>query len=167
MMGNKIKELLEELKQINLADSDNDQGIVRPEKMVDFILTLDGNKKPLSPMLKERFEYVSTWNDAFLLQNWLSLSEINNFADNPELMENINLRLENWEHVPPASVGLSKVSIFGFDPYDTNETYLEWGDGEIEPKIWLYFDSNYHMFKNLERFLLYAVNQLDEDDLKS
>lgn len=116
-------------------------------------------------MLFKRFEFSGRWDDAFSLQTWLSLTEINNFKNNDYLVQLINLRVENWNHVPPASIGLSNTTIFGFDPYGTNETYLEWIDGKDEPRIWYYIDGDYHMFNNLENFLKYATGECKKDDL--
>lgn len=162
---NKIKDLLLALKKINEDDVTNEQII--HEKYEEFrkhIYTLDGTKREISPMLKERFEFAGKWEDAFLLQTWLSLEEINNYSNIQELVESIKLRMENWEDVPPASVGLSQVSIFGFDPFDTNETYLEWVVGEMEPKIWVFVDGYYHMFNHLENFLKYTIGESQKDD---
>ncbi|MDM1756460.1 MULTISPECIES: hypothetical protein [Acinetobacter] len=161
----KIQKLLLNLKMINESDVSNEQILHKVGNNTLKIKTLDGGLRNLSPMLVERFNFVGKWEDAFLLQTWLSLDEINNHQNIEHLVENINLRIENWDFVPPATVGFSKISIFGFDPFDTNETYLEWVAGYEEPRIWVFFDGNYHMFKNLERFLMYTVAELNKDDL--
>ncbi len=161
----RVKQLLNKLKLINDNDDSNEQIIHNSVDNDGYINAMDGTRKKLSPMLLERFNYASKWEDAFLLQTWLSLHEINNYQNIRELVENVNLRIENWDYVPPASVGLSKVSIFGFDPLDTNETYLEWIDKTEEPRVWVFVDGDYHMFTNFEKFLMYTVGESKKDDL--
>jgi hypothetical protein len=130
------------------------------------ILTLqDGAYKPLSPMLRARFDFASRWEDAYLLQMWMGLNDIENYQSNDQLVRWISLRRENWETAPPASVGADQCAVFGYDPYEPDETYLVWKEGVEEPGVWQYFGAENCYFHDFERFLEYIVGDRPEDDL--
>lgn len=76
----------------------------------------------------------------------------------------IELRRENWDHCPPASVSSDNCAIFGLNPFDPEETYLVWGEVDPEPMIWRYTGADYKVFKNLNRFLQYILGDLTTDD---
>ena len=69
-----------------------------------------------------------------------------------ELNQWINLRKDNWDHVPPKSIGDSMCSIFSFNPYEPEEIYLDWSEGIDEPVIWHCSQADYYRYNNLEEF---------------
>jgi hypothetical protein len=160
----RITRLLERLKEQRAAQ--DDATTPRPkESGKDRILTLrDGVYKNLSAMLKARFDFGSRWEDVYLSQTWLSLSDIENHKGNAQLAEWIALRRENWDHVPPESVAADQCAVFGYNPYEPEETYLVWSEGADEPAVWRYYGGDSYFFHNLENFLAYAVGDREEDD---
>lgn len=153
----------------NLASEgslNTDSFISPPEKFNDKILTLsDGVYKPLSKMLQERFDFCGEWKNAYLSQDWLSLSSINNWQNSKKILEWIELRKENsypgdlLEDHPPENI-----AIFSINPYEPEEIYLFWGKDEEEPQIWHYFGADFYTFNNLERFLLYVNGIIGDED---
>ena len=130
-------------------------GTPSPAKKINenFIFALDGiTKHTLSPMLIDRFTYCDEWNDFYLSQNMLSLKKINSFPYESKLNQWIDLRKENWDHVPPRKTGDSMCSIFSFNPYEPEEIYLDWSEERIEPAIWHCSQSDYYGYNNLEEF---------------
>lgn len=159
--------LLNKIKEKNKADPDHGEQTLYPSTArTQSIQTLDDNiTRPLSTMLKARFEYVSLWVNAHLDQNWLGPDEIKNSKNDPVLMQWLNLRLENWEHLPPATTDKSCVAIFGYNPYEPEETYLVWANNEKEePEVWRYFGADYKFFKNIESFFAYVAGEKKQDD---
>ena len=119
------------------------------------IYAIDGvTKYDLSPMLRDRFIFCDRWDDFYLSQNMLSLDELNSFPYNAKLVEWMSLRKENWDHVPPESVGDSFCSIFSFNPYEPEEIYIDWSDSRKEPTIWYCAQSDYYKYDNLEEFFM-------------
>jgi hypothetical protein len=166
MGAEKVLQLLQRMKQLN--DSEEDYGpndLTPPEPRQNQIATLEpGFNRVLSPMLKARFDYAASWENARLNQNWLSLSEISKVHENPEILESIALRLENWGFVPPATNSKTECAIFAHNPFETDETYLIWNGSADEPEVWEFFGGDYSVFSNLERYLEYIVGDRKVDD---
>lgn len=161
-----IFELLDKIKAKNASDPDHgDQEILLPENNMHVIQTLDDNVvRPLSPMLAARFDYASSWVNAHLDQNWLSLQEIKSAKSNETIREWIELRVENWGHVPPATVKYSQAALFAYNPYEPEETYLVWRSDNAEPEVWRYFGSDYKYFFDLKSFFEYVAGLKEIDD---
>lgn len=129
------------------------------------IMTLNpGIFRPLSPMLKARFEFCHAWKDAYLSQDWLGLQEIRNWPNNQNIVRRLELRQENWDFVPPASVPPENCAIYAVNPYELDETYLVWTDDAEEPQIWEFFGADYKMFTNLDRYLEFILGDRSSDD---
>lgn len=164
-MSDRIKVLLKKLEAMNSEEYGDEQVISPPEKISGRIATLEpGVFKPISPMLRSRFEYAPRWVNARLSQTWLSLSDIENARKNPEIVKSINLRIENWDFVPPGSTPLKECAIFGHNSYESDETYLVWEGEEEEPSIWEFFQADYYYFKNFKNYLEYIAGDREVDD---
>jgi hypothetical protein len=162
---NLTRGLLERLRLRNEADPEHgDQELMPAELARDHLKTLSGKKCALSPMLKERFAFCGHWTNANLDQNWLAISDINSAASNSIAQQWISLRIENWDHCPPANVSKDDVALFGFNPYEPEETYVVWRDGQNEPEVWRFFGADYKCFSNLNRFLEYLIGDRQIDD---
>jgi len=163
-----ITELLENYRK--LRDSKvEDQGehvIKPPEPFGDSLRTLDYNiVRPISPMLKERFEFCSSWDNAYLGYYWLSAKQINHWQNNQTAREWVDLRAENAYDVDCFTKYPAKnIALLAYDPYYPNEMYLVWDEGHIEPKVWMYFDADYYTFNSFERFLLHINGFINDED---
>lgn len=158
-------ELLEKMKRQNDEDPDyEDHELLAPRVPTSIATLAAGVTRLLSPMLRARFMFCSSWKDAYLDQDWLSLEEISVALANPAIKYSIDLRVENWDTMPPESVKPENCAIFAFNPYDLEETYLVWEDSEEEPTVWNYFQADYYYFSNLNRFLEYIVGERRVDD---
>ena len=129
------------------------------------IKTLDVNfDKPLSPMLRERFIFCSSWLNAYLSQDWLSLDEINKWDKNSRIVEWIDLRRENsYPGEPLEDLQPRDISIFAINPHEPEEIYLTWDGDSEEPRLWHYFGAEFYTFNSFERFLLY-INKIIGDE---
>lgn len=160
-------QLLERLRSLNEGDKSRAPQTIEPaEPPRDTILTLnDTFSRPLSPMLEQRFKFCGTWKNAHLSQDWLGLSQIRNWRKNAKLVEWVNLSIENsYGSEPPGGVDAKDCAIFGYNPNEPEETYLVWHQGEIEPKIWSFFQGDYGLFDNLERYLEFILGERTSDD---
>lgn len=163
----RILYLLDKIKTANENDPEHgEQALYKSSKSHEKIQTLDDNiTRSITPMLEARFNYSALWINAYLDQNWLGLDDIKNYKNDAVLMEWIRLRLENWDHLPPATVKKSCVAIFGYNPYEPEETYLVWPeDLDGEPAVWRYYGADYKFFKNLDSFLTYVAGEKRQDD---
>lgn len=157
--------LMEKLFSRNANDPEHGgQKIGEEEDHRDEIMMLDCSFRKLSPMLKSRFEYASSWKNANLDQDWLSLKEISEIYNNEIAREWLNLRRENWSENPPKSISASHCAHFALNPYEPEEAYFVWIEEIIEPQVWRYFGADYKMFLNLDRFLEYLVGEREKDD---
>jgi len=167
VMDNKTLKLLERMRDQNLLEvEDHDEQELFPAQLFrNEISTMElGALRPLSPMLKARFSFCGSWINARLSQNWLSLTEIQEIDQNPVASEWMQLRRENWDHVPPQSVAPENCAIFAYNPFEPDETYLVWTSEEVEPEVWEYYGADYSVFKNLNRYLEYIVGDHKLDD---
>jgi hypothetical protein len=163
--SDRIHNLLKRLKKENDDDLDHGEQLISPpDTNQKKIKTLNNDVyRPLSPMLMARFNYCGKWTNANLEQDWLSISEIDAWEHNDRLKKWIDLRIENWDHCPPANTKKENCAIFGYNPYDPEETYLVWDDDE-EPKIWRFVGADYKVFNTIERFFMYLIGDLLTDD---
>jgi hypothetical protein len=163
--NNATRALLDRLRMRNEADPDHGHQELQPADVASHELkTLSGQNRRLSPMLIERFRFCGRWTNANLDQDWLGISDIDNIGNNATAQEWIALRTENWDHCPPANVSKDDVALFGFNPYEPEETYVVWRAGRVEPEVWRFFGADYKFFQDLNRFLEYLVGDRSADD---
>lgn len=163
----RIPGLMRRIRAMNESNPDHgEQRIEAPEPGPDRIATLrPGVSRPLSPMLAARFRFAGAWSNARLSQNWLSLSEIARALNDERIKRSIDLRIENsYGDDPPGGVASEDCAIFGHNPFELDETYLVWKEGQEEPIVWEYFGADDSVFSNLERYLEYIVGDRSEDD---
>ena len=161
----KTTELLERMKLFNSQNQDlGEQKIVSVEPLKQISTLAPNVFRPLSPMLNARFNYCSSWINAYHEQSWLSLNEIASATESQTIKQSLDLRMENWSWLPPGSVSPEDCAIFAHNPYDFDETYLVWTSSSEEPTIWCYLDADYKMFNNLNRYIEYIIGDRDIDD---
>jgi hypothetical protein len=166
-VADRIATLLNRMRETSQSDPDHGVQIIHPpiHKSGRIATLKPGLSRELSPMLKARFEYASDWENARLSKNWLSLSQIARPREISILAEWIDLRAENcYGDDPPGCVEPGNCAVFAFNPFEPEETYLIWREGEVEPKVWEYFGADSYVFDNLERYLEYIVGDRDADD---
>lgn len=158
--------LLDRIRDYNNNAPDRRHHLIEPRlHPIDYIATLAYNRnRPLSPMLRARFDYCGTWHDADLNQNWLSQTAISHYRNNPTLAQLIKQRIRNWDWTPPGCVARQNCAIFGYSDHEQEETYLVWEDGVEEPAVWRYTSAHYNRFDNLDRYLEYILGDRLQDD---
>lgn len=140
--------------------------ITPPEKIHKKIRTLDYNFfREISPMLRERFEFCSKWENAYLSQDWLSLEEINNWKTNKTLCTWVDLRKENsYPGEPLEDHPAKNIAVYSINPHEPEEIYLIWSDDSLEPRVWHYVGADFYTYNSLERFLLYINGLIGDED---
>jgi len=141
--------------------------VIEPfELFGDTLRTLDYEVfRPISPMLKKRFEFCSSWSNAYLGYKWLSAKQIHHWKNDETLREWVGLRAKNSYEVDCfIKYPTKNIALFAYDPYYPNEMYLVWDEGNIEPKVWMYFDADYYTFNSFERFLLHINGFIGDED---
>jgi hypothetical protein len=139
-----------------LDDPDRDLGFtlrVAPPVEVKSLPTFDPRKKrPLSPMLRERFAFASSLTVGF--RTWLAPGEMAKaMADRRVLMTHRAMR-EHWEGSAPNLYPDDALTLFTHDPeLPEDPTYLVWKDPDREPEVWEYHSQDSTRFKSLKTFL--------------
>jgi hypothetical protein len=163
--SNATRDLLERLRLQNEADPDRGEQELQAADLKSLeLMTLSGKRRQLSPMLMERVKFCGRWNNADLSQDWLGIADVASIDAGHTVQRWIALRIENWDHCPPANVSKDDVALFGFNPYEPEETYLVWRSSQTEPEVWRFFGADYDFFGNLNRFLEYLVGDRTTDD---
>ncbi|WP_428145563.1 hypothetical protein [Delftia acidovorans] len=163
-----VLDLLRKYKNIRDAEIPK-LGPHRIEKSIPYsggIMTFEpGFSRPISPMLKKRFEFCSTWENAYLSQKWLSIDEINNWENDEKINEWVNLRKENsYDGDPLEDYPMRNLAIFAINPYEPEEIYLVWDEGRLEPRVWHYVGAEFYRFNSFRRFLLYINGMMEDTD---
>lgn len=110
-------------------------------------------RKP-TPMIEARFKYAGTWESAGLGHTWLDVKDMKKEMDSRAVTRQVELRKADWKNSAPAMFPPERLSLFGLEREERQETYLVWGEREgEEPQIWAYGEFDEHKFKNLAVFL--------------
>jgi hypothetical protein len=160
----KISRLLERLKAIN---EKNDYGglltqqIQLPEQFFTEIPTLKpGAYRKPTPQVFARFQFAGTWINAGIGHTWLSVSDMEAAWKNRQILEQVHICQKFWEDSAPAKFEWNRLSLFGIEPNEHEETYLVWSEDESkEPEIYLYSGHEERRFKDLQSYLEFWVSQ--------
>jgi hypothetical protein len=154
---NDIKQLLEVLKRINEAETIPTlaQEIFPPENLaLDTVPTLlPGVEKPMSEMLRARYEFAGAWVNAAFKQTWLGLSQMRDLKDNGQVLENLEIDRRHYEHHILQGADWGDLSLFGIDLQDGGKTFLEWR-GTAEPRVITYVGYSIFRYRDLRAALV-------------
>ncbi|MHB1425945.1 MAG: hypothetical protein ACYC3I_22505 [Gemmataceae bacterium] len=112
----------------------------------------------LTPMLKARFEYASSWEMA--QEVWLSANEMASEMKKKRVKDYHRALRENWEGSAPMLFSDNRLTLFGITkgvPEDL--IYLAWTEISKEPEVWVYEGLESHKFKNLEQYLMWCLER--------
>lgn len=125
--------------------------------------------RPLSPMLKLRFEQLGGWEDS-THGDWLDTAEMELFwaehiADERlnGIVRNVNSSIGNWQNDAAALFNPERISVFAGSHYTYERIYLVWFDGLEEPELWVYDTNGEARYKDLLSYLISYIN----DDLSA
>jgi len=115
--------------------------------------TFDRKKRrPLSPMLRERFAFASSLALGF--ETWLGPAEMADAMAEAKSREIHATMREHWEGSAPNLCPDDRLSLFAIDSeLVESRVYLVWGENAAEPKLWKCSGMDSHEFKSLEAFL--------------
>lgn len=149
--------LLEDLKKKN--DSNDYNGALRqelslPEKEVPVqIPTLcKGIYRPISPMLRTRFEFAGNWVNASFGHTWLGLKEMESPWTDEATIKHLEERKKFYDGHLLQNTDWSSISLFGVDLLQFEETLLLWSSSE-EPAVYAYAGYDRYLYATLENFL--------------
>jgi hypothetical protein len=93
-------------------------------------------RRPLTPMLRKRFGFVSSLTLGS--KTWLGPSEMAGAMADPKSREMHSTLREHWEGSAPNRNPDDRLSLFAVDAeLVESRVYLVWGPPEAEPKLWL------------------------------
>lgn len=152
-----LNEILEEL-----ADDS------APQPSVPFskgIPTLEKNYfRPLSPMLKTRFEKLGGWLES-THGDWLDTTEMEGFWEShiaderlSEIVNNVNSAIHNWQNDAGSIFNHNRISVFSGSEYTFERIYLLWFDHIAEPELWVYDTNGEARYKDLLSYLEAYIN---------
>lgn len=157
---NKIKKF----NEILAVEMECFQKIKKPEDIAKFkgIPSLKaGVYKHFTKMLKDRFFFASTWEDAAFYEKWLSLSEMESVWSKKKLRTNYETRLKYWDDTILGTYKMEDITLFSSFQYGSNECYLLWSK-KGEPKVVQCNNTEELIFKNFNDFLDYILKALKE-----
>lgn len=157
--------LLKELKYFN--DRMNDallmQKISSPSGSSGKIATLEkGEFREITPMLQSRFQFAGKWVNAAFGISFLDINEINTVFGNEDYIEQINVRIDNWDDSVFDRYEHGQITIIGIDQEEYDEIYLVWKDDSSEPGVCVYLDDDEMIFNDFNHFLRYALGNEDQ-----
>ena len=161
-----VTKLLDKLRVRNEQDPEHGpQELQIPEPLVEIATLAPGVTRPLSPMLRARFEFCATWTNAHLSFNWLSLEAIRTALNDPYIKELVDERIENsYDDDLLTRIAPENCALFAVNPDYPDEVYLAWEDGKDEPSVWEYFGADEHSFHDISRYIEFALGDRDTDD---
>ncbi len=110
-----------------------------------------GVYKPITPMLRHRFEFAGRWKKAVPGLDFLNLEDMEAVWDDSNILEQIGIRRENWELSPP-TLPLLNVTLFAINIPQCEEIYLVWNDVEPEPALWSYGGNHERVLANIGEY---------------
>ena len=142
-----------------------------PKSSVPFsngIPTLKENYyRPLSPMLKSRFEKFGGWEES-THGDWLDSTEMENFWESDiadkrlsGIVTNVRASIDNWQNDAGSIFSDNRISVFSGSRYTYERIYLVWFDCIEEPELWVYDTNGEARYKDLLNYLRCYIN----DDL--
>lgn len=126
---------------------------IRPPELTESIATFSAEvTRQLSPMLKDRFDYMGCCVCAG--ERWLAASEVSEWVQKKSVVRyHLTLR-EHWENSAPMLFPDSRLSLFSvYKGVPDNLVYLVWAEEQAEPELWSYSGMNSNRFANLCEYL--------------
>lgn len=118
-----------------------------------------GHYRPLSPMLKARFEYAGSWKEADAGHEWLDLTQIEECLRDQRVLKQIRERIQVWNESSLAKLPPSRISLFGLYRDQSEEIYLIWpNENGTEPKVLSYAGNFEAEFTNLGHYLKHLID---------
>lgn len=145
-----------------------DDSIIHPS--IEFskgIPTMEvGVYRPLTNLLKARFEKIGAWEDA-THGDWLDQNEMvllwNVPGDNDRIKEiasRVVAAIRSWDNDAGRLFKPGQISVFAASRYTFERIYLVWLDDVDEPQVWVYDSNGEARYKDL---LSYLIAYLEED----
>jgi hypothetical protein len=126
---------------------------VAPPAPVRELATFDPKvTRPLSPMLRERFEFAGTITVGG--EVWVAAGDIAAATRKRQLLGNHKARREHWENSVPMRFEDGALSLFAYDPVSQEDVvYLVWTGRAVEPELWQYHSMDEQKFRDVNAFL--------------
>jgi hypothetical protein len=160
----KIVRLLKKLTAERSTDEYADefpQQIDKPTSIGKGIPTLQKNvyRQP-TPMIRERFKYAGRWENPFVANTWLSVSDMKSLWTDERAQENVQILRDYWENSAPALHSNKELSMFGMGPDDSDQLYLVWHhDKKREPNVVWYRAQREDWYENLQEYVEFIAGE--------
>lgn len=162
MTINRTKVLLQELFEKNQREAAKTALL----KQRCFPATMTGSERiptleasvlqPMTEMLRERFSFAGTWVNAAYGHTWLDINGIAAAQCSKEIIEHLEVRRRYFDGHLLQVERWDRLTLFGVDLEEKEETLLHWGDGE--PAVATYVGYGVERYENLAVFLDSLVN---------
>lgn len=113
--------------------------------------------RQLTPMLKARFDYCSSWQDG--LFSWLSAADMTKYMRKRVIHEQHRALRENWEGSAPMLFPDNELTLFGATKDVQDVVYLVWATNAGEPEVWSYEDYDFNRSINLEAYFKWMLER--------
>ncbi|MBI1923707.1 hypothetical protein HYR99_05600 [Candidatus Poribacteria bacterium] len=154
------------LKKLKAVNESNDYGgllaqeIRAPEPFLRSIPTLKkGAYRQPTPQVSARFQFAGRWINAGVGHTWLSVPDMEAAWEDKKILEQIRICQKYWQASAPQRFEWNRLSLFGIETEQYEETYLVWSEDESkEPEIYLYSGHEENRFKDLQDYLEFLVS---------
>ncbi|SHG91583.1 hypothetical protein SAMN04488522_108229 [Pedobacter caeni] len=151
-----IEEALEKVLD-ELSDDSSPKPVVSFEKGIPTLKA--GYFRPLSPMLKSRFEKLGGWEES-THGDWLDPAEMECFWESQivderlnEIVQQVKAAADHWQNDAGSLFSLHRISVFAASRYTYERIYLVWFDETEEPELWVYDVNGEARYKDLLSYL--------------
>lgn len=117
--------------------------------------------RPMTPMLRARFELAGSWQDGPTV--WLAPSEMARYMGRRWVRSSHRALREHYEGSAPMRFPDNRLTLFGSTTHESEDlTYLVWAQDGQEPEVWEYVQSVYEFrqFTNLEKYFEWCLERL-------
>ncbi|HEX8913256.1 MAG TPA: hypothetical protein VF796_12925, partial [Humisphaera sp.] len=135
---------------------DNYEQVLLPPVPVTDLPTFDPQvRRPLSPQLRERFAFGSTWVRGG--ETWFDPAEMAARMGDPEVRSSHESLREHFEGSPPNLLRDDQLTLFGMlnrgGGSNDGVIYLSWKDGAEEPEVFWMSGMNSDFYDDLRGYL--------------
>jgi hypothetical protein len=128
------------------------------EQLAERVPTLARDSyKPITPMLRARFEFAGCWVLPESGKTWLTIEEMESIWNSSRILSQIEIRKQNWTDSIVARFPTNQLSLFGLDLPDYNETYLHWTETSLEPEVHSYYGAEENVYSDFREFLKHLI----------
>jgi hypothetical protein len=132
-------------------------------RIVENIASIMGTELPVSPLLRQFYEFAWGWTNAEWGYRWFSPDEMATALNNPCYRERVMFDVHDSPFPPGPGTNIYKTALMGFQLEDIgHHTYFYWDKDVAEEPSVLAYGYDYERFNNLSDYILALLEREKE-----